>query len=139
MKSLDTYGIPNSLYFVSDTNKKVKWQLMGKRVGDKIKIYFETNTGVKIEPSINKVNLGNFPLQVTYEEFVEIKRNLAERRSNGKRKEFKQLIEDADQLKKTLGEKYKEDEKYKKLEEKMQEIGSKYYIPRMLEVMTGIS
>ncbi len=102
MKSLDKYGIPTSLYFVPEIHKKVRWELMGKQVGDKIKIYFETNAGVKIEPDINKRILGNFPFQVTQEEFIDIKRSLAERRSNGKKAEFKQLIHEANKLKKEL-------------------------------------
>lgn len=91
---MDAYGIPNSLYFVPEIQKKVRWELMGKQVGDKIKIYFETNTGTKIEPDINKKILGNFPFQVSEEEFIEIKKNLAERRSNGKKKEFKTAIQE---------------------------------------------
>ncbi|MEI6118097.1 MAG: hypothetical protein WCP92_02310 [bacterium] len=72
---------------------------MGKQVGDKIKIYFETNTGTKIEPDINKKILGNFPFQVTQDEFIDIKKNLAERRSNGNKKEFQALIDEEHQLK----------------------------------------
>lgn len=139
VKSLDAYGIPNSLYFVPEIHKKVRWELMGKQVGDKIKIYFETNSGVKIEPDINKKILGNFPFQVNQEEFIEIKKHLGERRSNGKKKEFKELIHEANELKKELWERYKENEKYKKLNEKIEAIDKKYYIPRMLEVMNNIS
>ena len=102
MKSLDKYGIPNSLYFVPEIHKKVTRELKGKRVNDKIKIYFETNTGTKIEPDINKKILGNFPFQVTEEEFIVIKKRLGERRSNGKRKEFKDLIAQSNTLKKEL-------------------------------------
>ena len=139
VKSLDKYGIPNSLYFVPEIHKKVRWELMGKQVGDKIKIYFKTNTGTKIEPDINKKILGNFPFQVTQEEFIDIKKSLAERRSNGKKAEFKKLIEEENQLKSKLWEEYKENEKYKKLNEKLKVIEKKYYIPRMLEVMNSIS
>jgi len=99
---LDKYGIPNSLYFVPEIHKKVRWELMGKQVGDKIKIYFKTNTGTKIEPDITKKILGNFPFQVTQEEFIDIKKSLAERRSNGKKAEFKKLIEEENQLKSKL-------------------------------------
>ena len=99
---MDKYGIPNSLYFVPEIHKKVSRELKGKRVDDKIKIYFETNTGTKIEPDINKKILGNFPFQVTEDEFISIKKHLGEWRSNGKRKEFKDLLIKADVLKKEL-------------------------------------
>jgi hypothetical protein len=102
VKSLDKYGIPNSLYFVPEIHKKVTRELKGKRVADKIKIYFETNTGTKIEPDINKKILGNFPFQVTEEEFIKIKKNLSEWRTNGKRKEFKDLIAKSKLLKEEL-------------------------------------
>jgi len=112
---------------------------MGKQVGDKIKLYFETNSGVKIEPDINKRILGNFPFQVTQEEFIDIKKSLAERRSNGNKKEFKELIHQANEVKKEVGEGYKENKQYKELNEKIKVINKKYYIPRMLEVMNSIS
>ena len=139
VKSLDAYGVPSSLYFVPEIQRKVRRELMGKQVGDKIKIYFETNTGVKIEPDINKKILGNFPFQVDEEEFIEIKKNLAERRSNGKKKEFKEYIQKRNDLQTQLWEHYTENEDYKKIEAKIQEIEKQYYIPRMLEVMTSIS
>ncbi len=139
IKSLDAYGIPNSLYFVPEIHKKVRWELMGKQVGDKIKIYFETNTGTKIEPDINKKILGNFPFQVTQDEFIDIKKNLAERRSNGNKKEFQALIDEEHQLKNEVWDTYKTDERYIKLHDKIMAMDKKYYIPRMLEVMNKIS
>ncbi len=139
VKTLDKYGIPNSLYHVPDINKKVKRELMGKQVGDKIKIYFESNTWVKIEPDINKKILGNFPFQVTQEEFIEIKKYLGERRSNGKKKEFKGLIAKANAIREELGDQAQADEAYKKVMEDMDTLDKKYYIPRMLEVMDAIS
>lgn len=139
IKSLDKYGIPTSLYFVPEIHKKVKRELMGKQVGEKIKIYFETNTGTKIEPDINKKILGNFPFQVTHEEFIKIKQNITERRSNGKKKEFQHLIAQENELREKLWEKAQNNAAYKKVKENIKKLDETYYIPRMLEVMTSIS
>lgn len=140
VKTLDKYGIPSSLYFVPEIHKKVKRELMGKRVGNnRIKIYFETNMGTKIEPDINKRILGKFPFEVSENEFIEIKNSIAERRSNGKKKEFKELVARYNEMKAQLWDKADANDEYKKIIENMNAIDKKYYLPRMLEVMNSIT
>jgi hypothetical protein len=123
---LDQYGIPKSLYFVPEIQKKVKREVFGKPLNDgKYKLQFRSSVGNIIEPSINKKILGKYQFTYTHDERIKLKEQIGERNTNGIRKKYQELIQ-----------------KEEKSEAELQEITTiekDYYIPRMLEVMNKIT
>lgn len=123
IKSLDQYGIPKWLYFVPDITQKINRDISGKRTkDDHFKLQFTSSTGNTIEPSINKKILGNFKFTYTYEEWLDLRKSVAEWNSNGVRKKYAELKKDA--------EKNKSD---------IEALEKKFYVARMLETMNKIS
>ncbi len=122
-KTLDQYGIPKSLYFVPDINKKVVRDIAWKPLNNsQYKLQFVSSTGSIIEPSINKKMLGNFKFTYTFEEWLELKKTIAERKTNGAKTKYRDL---------------KKNPKTNK--EDLAALEKKYYVPRMLETMNAIT
>ncbi|MDR0860141.1 MAG: hypothetical protein LBO09_04060 [Candidatus Peribacteria bacterium] len=92
-KNLDQYGIPKSLYFVPEIQKKVKWEIYGKPTKDnKYKLQFRSSAGNIIEPDINKKILGNYEFEYTQEEWIALKKKINERNSNEIKKKYYDLL-----------------------------------------------
>lgn len=138
IKTLDQYGIPKSLYFVPDIIQKVKRDISAKQTKDGLfKLQFVSSAGNVIEPSMNKKILGNFKFTYTFDERLELKKTLTQRNTNGTKKHYKEMEEKLVELKKY--EWYENDGEYKKASKELEELGNKFYIPRMIETMNHIS
>jgi len=138
MKTLDQYGIPKSLYFVPDIIQKVKRDISAKQTKDWLfKLQFVSSTGNVIEPSINKKILGNFKFTYTFDERQDLKKTIAQWNTNGTKKHYKEMEEKVAEFKKH--EWYESNEEYQKAFKSLEELGNKFYIPRMKETMNTIS
>ena len=138
MKTLDQYGIPKSLYFVPDIIQKVKRDISAKQTKDWLfKLQFVSSTGNVIEPSMNKKILGNFKFTYTFDERQDLKKTIAQWNTNGTRKHYKEMEEKVAEFKKH--EWYESNEEYQKAFKSLEELGNKFYIPRMKETMNTIS
>jgi uncharacterized protein YdcH (DUF465 family) len=75
-----------------------------------------------IEPSINKKILGNFKFTYSFQEWQDLKNQIKERNTNGIKKKYQELKKDKISNK-----------------DKIEEIETKYYVARMLDIMNKIS
>ena len=128
-KSLDQYGIPKSLYFVPEVIKRVKRDISAKPTRDwRYRLQFLSSAWNIIEPSINKKILWNFNFTYNFEERQDLKALVAERNSNGIKKKYTELKKQS----------HIEENNWE-IKKQIEEIETKYYIPRMLDIMDKIS
>lgn len=118
--ALDSYGIPKSLYFTPEVARKVTWELKWKHQADgRVKIYFESNTGLQITPDINKRVIWNYPFKMSEDDFIELRWKIAKWRRNWDRAKYKLLSKELAELKKQLYKYEISDSRYVKLKEEI--------------------